>query len=134
MYASVTIGQEPPLSPLLPVPLLPVPLLPVPLLPVPLLPVPLLPVPLLPVPLLPVPLLPVPLLPVPLLLVLPPPSSPMMFVPELLLHAAATASAPSAVRFTRTRPLREALKPSRRLMLLSPDSLADKACASLPFH
>jgi hypothetical protein len=52
-------------------------------------------------------------------------------LPLLLLQAAATASAPRAVTFNRAIPLREAIRPSRRLMLLSPDSVACKAYASL---
>src|SRR5581483_9619363 len=71
--------------------------------------------------------------PLPLLLVPPLLELSMVLPPLLLLQAAATASAPRAVRFKRAIPLREAIRPSRRLMLLSPDSVACKAYASLSF-
>lgn len=75
------------------------------------------------------------LLPPPVLPLVVPLSSPPVCVIGLLLllQAAATASAPRAVTFNRAIPLREAIRPSRRLMLLSPDSVAFMAYASLSF-
>jgi hypothetical protein len=75
------------------------------------------------------------LLPPPVLPLVVPLSSPPVCVIGLLLllQAAATASAPRAVTFNRAIPLREAIRPSRRLMLLSPDSVAFMAYASSSF-